>query len=163
MEKISKQQAQRATGILEAGKELILASIRPDGTPHASTASYASDGLLSYCAISIDSQKAHNIRHDSRVAYVVNVPYSSWAEIRGVSVEATATMLDDPLELRLVSTLLLRKYPEFTAIIANTAALPWPGMLFIALQPLRMSLLDYAKAFGHTEYFSIDANAAPPF
>lgn len=157
MENISQQKARQVAAILDAGKDLVLASIRPDGTPHASTLSYASDGLRTYCAISLDSQKAHDIRHDAHVAYVVNAPYRSWAEIRGVSIDARASMLNEPGELRLASTLLLQKYPEFSTIISDTMALPWPGMLFIALQPLFISLLDYTKAFGHTEHFSVDA------
>lgn len=159
---ISQEQASCVARILDAGKELVLASIRPDGTPHASMISYASDALRVYCAISLDSQKAHNIRGDSHVAYVVNTPYRSWAEIRGVSIDGVASMLDEPDELRLASTLLLRKYPEFATIISDTAALPWPGMLFIAVQPELISLLDYSKAFGHTEYFSVDMAGSPP-
>jgi nitroimidazol reductase NimA-like FMN-containing flavoprotein (pyridoxamine 5'-phosphate oxidase superfamily) len=161
METISQQQAGCVAEILDAGRELVLASIRPDGAPHASTTNYASDGLRIYCTISLDSQKAHNIRHDSHVAYVVNAPYRSWAEIRGVSIEGEASMLDDPVEQRLASTLLLRKYPEFSAIIANTATLPWPGMLFIALQPARIALLDYTQGFGHTEYFTAGIERPP--
>ena len=156
MENISQQQAHQVAEILETGKELVLASIRPNGTPHASTMSYANDGLRVYCAISLDSQKAHDIRHDAHVAYVVNTPYRWWSEIRGVSIDARASMLDESGELPLASTLLLRKYPEFSAIISDTVTLPWPGMLFIALRPQFISLLDYTRGFGHTEYFSVN-------
>lgn len=159
MENISQQQARQVIEILAAGKELVLALVRPDGTPHASTVSYANDGLRTFCAISLDSQKAHDIRHDAHVAYVINMPYRSWAEIRGVSIDATAKMLDQGSDLLLASTLLLQKYPEFAHVISNTAALPWPGMLFIALQPRCIALLDYTKGFGHTEYFSANADS----
>lgn len=155
MENISQQQALHVARILEAGKDLVLASIRPDGTPHASTLSYAGKGLRTYCAISLDSQKAHDIRHDARVAYVVNAPYCSWTDISGVAIDARASMLDERSELAVAGQLLLAKYPEFSSIISDTAALPWPGMLFIALQPLSISLLDYSKGFGHTEHFSV--------
>lgn len=159
MDHITQQNIHLAANILGAGKDMVLASIRPDGTPHASTISYASVDLRSYCAISLDSQKAHNIRHQANVAYVVNTAYSSWAEILGVSINAQAIMLVEPRELRLASTLLLQKYPEFSALISEPSVLPWPGMLFIALQPLNVALLDYSKGFGHTDYFSV---AAPP-
>ena len=162
MNTISQQQARQVTEILRAGKDLVLASVRPDGTPHASTVSYANDGLRAYCAISLDSQKAHDIRHDAHVAFVVNAPYTLWRDIRGVSIDATARMLNQPAELRRASALLLKKYPEFSDIISDTTALPWPGMLFIALQPAFVSLLDYGKVFGHTEYFSVGAADLPP-
>lgn len=155
MNNISQDKVQWVEAILATGRELVLASIRPDGTPHASTLSYANDGLKIYCAISLDSQKAHDIRHDAHVAYVVNSPYQSWAEIRGVSVDAKASMLNQPDELQLASALLLRKYPEFSAVISDTRVLPWPGMLFISLQASAISLLDYAQGFGHMEQYAI--------
>jgi uncharacterized protein YhbP (UPF0306 family) len=155
MDDVLGRQIQQVTEILSTGKELVLASIRPDGTPHASTMSYANAGVETYCAISLDSQKAHDIRHDSNVAYVVNAPYRSWAEIRGLSINAKACMLVDPDELALASQLLLKKYPEFATIISSTEVLPWPGMLFIALRPRSISLLDYTHGFGHTEHFSV--------
>lgn len=156
MENISLDKALWVADILHRGKELVLASIRPDGTPHASTMNYASDGLRTYCAISLDSQKAHDIREHANVAYAINTPYSSWADIQGVSVDAKASMLHKSDELRQVSDLLLKKYPEFSRVISDTTALPWPGMLFIVLEPRFVSLLDYSKSFGHTEYFSVD-------
>lgn len=162
MEHINYAQARWVEGILRAGRELVLASIRPDGSPHASTLSYASDGLKVYCAISLDSQKAHDIRHDGHVAYVVNSPYHTWAEIRGISVDARASMLNQTEELQLAATLLLQKYPEFSKVISNTKALPWPGLLFITLQPQLISMLDYTQGFGHTEQFSVPAPAAAP-
>ncbi|WP_377705272.1 pyridoxamine 5'-phosphate oxidase family protein [Pseudoduganella sp. UC29_71] len=156
MDHISLDKALWVADILDRGKELVLASIRPDGTPHASTVSYASDGLRTYCAISLDSQKAHDIREHANVAYAVNTPYHSWADIRGVSIDAKASMLHKPRELRHASELLLKKYPEFSGVISDTTALPWPGMLFIMLEPLFVSVLDYSKSFGHTEYFAVD-------
>lgn len=156
MKIIGSDQAQWVADILDHGRELVLASIRPDGTPHASRMSYASDGLRAYCAISLDSQKAHDIRQHANVAYAISTPYRSWAEIRGVSVDAKASMLHEPHDLRVASELLLRKYPEFSDVISDTTALPWPGMLFIVLEPIFVSLLDYSKSFGHTEYCSVE-------
>lgn len=156
MENIPQHKAEQVAAILKAGKDLVLASIRPDGTPHASTMNYASDGMRIYCAISLDSQKAHDIRHDGRVAYAVSCPYAAWSEIRGLSVDATAVMLSEPHEMRLASTLLLQKFPQFLDIVSDAAALPWPGMLFISLRPKSLSLLDYAQGYGHTEYFAVD-------
>eukprot|EP01041_Mallomonas_annulata_P028206 gene28206-50023_t len=133
MDSISLDKARWVADILGRGKELVLASIRPDGTPHASTMNYANDGLRAYCAISLDSQKAHDIREHARVAYAINTPYHSWADIQGVSVDAKASMLHEPQELRQASELLLTKYPEFSDVVSDIAALPWPGMLFITI------------------------------
>jgi hypothetical protein len=148
-----------ATEILSLATELTLASIRPDGTPHASTVNFANSGLTVYLAVAIDCQKAHNIQHSSRVAFTANTAYRSWAEIRGLSIDASARLVTGVEELSLVSELLLQKYPEFSVVISNPAQRPWPGMLFIRCDPSCISLLDYTKGFGHTEYFQIDATA----
>jgi nitroimidazol reductase NimA-like FMN-containing flavoprotein (pyridoxamine 5'-phosphate oxidase superfamily) len=160
MKNITQDKAQWVEAILSAGRELVLASIRPDGTPHGSTLSYANEGLKIYCAISLDSQKAHDIRHDAHVAYVMNGPYKLWTDIRGVSVDARASMLNQSDELQLASSLLLRKYPEFSKVISDTRVLPWPGVLFISLQASVISLLDYAQGFGHMEQYAVPFPAA---
>jgi general stress protein 26 len=159
MDYITLDRTRWVEGILRAGRELVMASIRPDGSPHASTLSYANDGLKTYCSISLDSQKAHDIRHDAQVAYVVNRPYGAWAEIQGISVDAKASMLNETEELQLASTLLLRKYPEFSKVISDTRALPWPGLLFIVLRPQVISLLDYTRSFGHTEHYAVPTSS----
>ena len=63
-----------ATEILALETELTLASIRPDGTPHVSSASYANSGLIVYFAVAIECQKAHNIQHSSQIAFAVCRP-----------------------------------------------------------------------------------------
>ena len=118
-----------ATEILALGRELTLASIRPDGTPHASTVSYANIGLVVYFAVAIDSQKTQNIEHNRQVAFAVNTPYKKWKEIRGMAVDAAARLVTGTDELALAEGLLLIKYPEFAAVISNPLQLPWPGML----------------------------------
>ena len=151
------------TEILSLGRELTLASIRPDGTPHASTVSYANIGLVVYFAVAIDSQKTYNIDHNSQVAFAVNTPYKKWREIRGLAVDAAARLVTGTDELALAESLLLRKYPEFSTVISNPLQLPWPGMLFIRCDPSFISLLDYTKGFGHTTRFRIglDTNISP--
>jgi nitroimidazol reductase NimA-like FMN-containing flavoprotein (pyridoxamine 5'-phosphate oxidase superfamily) len=62
--------------ILDKGKDLTLATIRPDGYPQATTVSYANDGLQIYVGIGKDSQKADNIRYCDKVSLTIN------AEIR---------------------------------------------------------------------------------
>ncbi len=141
--------------ILMRGSELTLASLRVDGTPHASTVNFASHGMTVYFAISIDSNKSHDIQHCARVAFTVNLPYHSWTEIRGLSVDGDARVVTDPEELDLAGSLLLKKYPQFATIISNLAQHPWPGMLFVRCDPVHVALLDYTKGFGHADYFDV--------
>ncbi len=144
-----------ATSILKSTNDLTLATLREDGSPHASTVSFASDGLVIYAAIAIDSHKAHDVGHDSRVALTVNTPYGSWSEIQGLAIDAHAELVRDPEELALAGGLLLHKLPAFAGIIAQPQIHPWPGMVFLRITPRHLTLLDYTKGFGHSESFDL--------
>lgn len=145
-----------ALAILARASDLTLASVRSDGTPHATTVSFASDDLVLYAAIGIDSQKAHNIRRDPRVSLTVNAPYQDWSEIRGMSIDAVAEIISAPQEVREAGELLLARFPQYARVIAGTGVVPWPGMLFIRIAPHAISLLDYTQGFGHTQHFVIN-------
>lgn len=149
-----------ASHILSMAPDLTLASIRADGTPHASTVSFAADGLVLYAAIAIDSHKAHDLRSGPRVALTVNAPYRTWNEIQGMSIDALAEMIDEPVETQRAAAALLGRFPAFAQIVANTAVLPWPGMLFVRITPLIVTLLDYTRGFGHTETFDLRTDSA---
>ncbi|CUI08969.1 pyridoxamine 5'-phosphate oxidase family protein [Massilia antarctica] len=150
-----------ARTILAATTDLTLASIRDDGTPHASTVSFAADGLVLYVAIALDSHKAHNLRTHPQVALTVNAPYRSWNEIQGLSMDAMAEMIHEPVEAQRAAAALLARFPAFAQVVANTSALPWPGMLFVRITPLAVALLDYTKGFGHTDFFDLRGAGGP--
>jgi hypothetical protein len=144
-----------ATTILANAMELTLATVRGDGSPHASTVHFAGEGLALYAAISIDGSKAHDLHGEARVALTVNAPYDSWSDIQGMSIEGRAAFITEPQELSFASALLLQKHPDYARIIAQPEILPWPGMLFIRITPERLVLLDYTRGFGHTESFDL--------
>jgi general stress protein 26 len=84
--------------VLEMAPDLTLATIRPEGYPQATTVSFAHDGVVIYAGIGRNSQKAENIRGCSKVSLTITLPYHDWREIRGLSMSATAELLDDPLD-----------------------------------------------------------------
>lgn len=155
MQQFDSKTMELATRILASASELTLATVRGDGSPHASTVNFASDNMTLYAAISIDGGKAHDLNGETRVALTVNAPYDTWNEIQGMSVEGQAAFITDPQELSLASALLLLKLPDYARIIADPRVLPWPGMIFIRITPEKVSLLDYTKGFGHTEAFDL--------
>lgn len=155
MQKMDSESFDLATSILESTNDLTLATLRADGSPHASTLSFASDGLVIYAAIAIDSHKAHDIGHDHRVALTVNAPYGNWSEIQGLSIDAHAELIRDPAELAVAGGLLLQKLPAYANIIAQPHVYPWPGMVFLRIMPQHLTLLDYTKGFGHMETFDL--------
>jgi hypothetical protein len=155
MHQLNSDEYALALKILAVANELTLATIRSDGSPHASTVNFACDDLIFYAAISIDGGKAHDLGGDGRVALTVNAPYDHWSTIQGMSIEGRAAFITDPAELKFASALLLQKLEDYGRIIAEPDVLPWPGMLFIRITPQRLALLDYTRGFGHTASFDL--------
>jgi hypothetical protein len=144
-----------ACTILSGSNEMTLATVRADGAPHASTVSFASDNLILYAAIAIDSRKAHEIREDGRVSLTVNAPFRNWHEIQGLQIDGIAKMIDWPRGQEEASALLLKKLPAYVSLVGATPPLPWPGMVFLRIVPTELMLLDYTKRFGHSEHFTV--------
>lgn len=144
-----------ACSILASTNEMTVATLRSDGSPHASTVSFASDGLVLFAAIAIDSHKAHDIREDGRVSLTVNAPFNSWNEIQGLAIDGVASMIDWPRGQEVASALLLNKLPAYVSLVGKSPCVPWPGMLFIRIVPTALTLLDYTKRFGHGMQFQV--------
>jgi len=145
--------------ILEQGRDLTLATLRDDGAPQATTVSYASDGLSIYFGCGAQSQKASNLARDDRVSLAVDLPYSDWAEIRGLSLFGRARPLTAPADLEAVGRLFRAKFPQMGLIAAAPAE-----MSLFCITPQVVSVLDYRKGFGHTDMVTaaeLEAVAAP--
>ena len=85
-----------------------------------------------------------------KVSLTVNLPYSSWEEIRGVSMGGRAVRVTDPKEIDRVGQLMLRKFPQ----IPQYASTGLQGMVLFRITREIISVLDYRKGFGHTEVVS---------
>jgi hypothetical protein len=144
-----------ACNILTRTNEMTLATLRADGSPHASTVSFASDGLILFAAIAIDCGKAYEIRRDGRVSLTVNAPFQTWNQIQGLSIDGVAALIDWPRGQEEASALLLRKLPAYAALVGKAPATPWPGMLFIRIVPKVVNVLDYTERFGHSTRFAV--------
>jgi general stress protein 26 len=134
--------------VIEGAQDLTLATVRPDGFPQATTVSFAHDGLTLYVGIGRHSQKANNIRQNNKVSLTINLPYTDWREIRGLSMSALAEVLDDPEAIATAQDCLMRRFPQVQE---------WGGpdmaaeVAFLRITPQLISVLDYSKGFGHTE------------
>jgi len=79
---------------LDAGRDLQVASINADGTPHLVTMWYVRDGEdLAFWTYS-KSQKVVNVQRDPRVTVLVATG-DTYEELRGVSVSGRAEIIDD--------------------------------------------------------------------
>ena len=134
--------------VLDTAQDLTLATIRPDGYPQATTVSFAHRDITIFVGIGRASQKAENIRRNSKVSLTVNLPYHDWREIRGLSMSAIAELLDDPQEAATAAACLEQRFP---------AVQEWCGpdmaheVAFVRIRPQTVSVIDYSKGFGHTE------------
>ena len=67
---------------------MTLATIGPDGAPHATDVYYAETGDLGlYFVSGSGSRHSHNLAHDPRVAATVHADSTRWRDIRGVQLE----------------------------------------------------------------------------
>ena len=79
---------------LDAGRDLQVASINADGTPHLVTMWYVREGDDLLFWTYGKSQKVVNVRRDPRVTVLVATG-DVYEELRGVSINGTGTVIDD--------------------------------------------------------------------
>jgi nitroimidazol reductase NimA-like FMN-containing flavoprotein (pyridoxamine 5'-phosphate oxidase superfamily) len=135
--------------LLDQHRIMTLATLRPDGWPQATTVGYVNDGLTLYFLCGLDSQKAANLARDDRVSLTIDHDTSELMAITGLSMAARAQPVTDRVEAEKVLRLLPLKYPAQPSL---PIAMPKPEDIRIfRLTPTVISVLDYAKGFGHTD------------
>jgi nitroimidazol reductase NimA-like FMN-containing flavoprotein (pyridoxamine 5'-phosphate oxidase superfamily) len=140
---------QKILSLLAQHRIMTLATLRPDGWPQATTVGYVNDGLTLYFLCGLDSQKASNIAHDSRVSLTIDHDADQVMEIAGLSMAARAHAVTDRAEAERVLGMLPSKYPAQHSL---PGPMPKPEQVRIfRLTPVIISVLDYSKGFGHTD------------
>lgn len=140
---------QKIVSLLNQHRIMTLATLRPDGWPQATTVGYVNEGLTLYFLCGLDSQKAANIAHDSRVSLTIDHDVDQIMDITGLSMAARAVAVTDRDEARRVLGMLPQKYP---AQHSFPGPMPEPEQVRIfRLKPVVISVLDYAKGFGYTD------------
>jgi nitroimidazol reductase NimA-like FMN-containing flavoprotein (pyridoxamine 5'-phosphate oxidase superfamily) len=135
--------------LLDQHRTMRLATLRPDGWPQVTTVGYANEGLALYFLCGPDSQKAANLERDGRVSLAIDDDTPQVMQITGLSMAARAQVVVDPVEGEKALRLLFLRYPE-----QKSAPLPLPtpaDVRIFRLTPTVISVLDYAKGFGHTD------------
>jgi nitroimidazol reductase NimA-like FMN-containing flavoprotein (pyridoxamine 5'-phosphate oxidase superfamily) len=145
--------------LLNQHRIMTIATNRPDGWPHATTVSYANDGLVIYCLVARDSQKYVNIKRDPRVGLAIAKDYPQPLQIKGLSIAARAVEVTDQGEIDHVAEVLLARYPEYKVKPRpDPAAVP-----MLRLTPEIVSILDYSKGFGHSDLVKVTDNDLAEF
>ena len=132
--------------ILAHTNDMTIATVRPDGFPQATTVSYVSEDLTIYFATGSHAQKAQNIAECDKVSLTVDRPYTNWNQILGLSLGGTAARVTDDAEIEKIETLMMKKFPQ-----AADFSMPGAAIALFKVTPKVISVLDYSKAFGHTD------------
>ena len=132
---------------LKTNRIMSLATARPDGYPQATTVTYANDGLTLYFACDRNGQKVRNLRRSSKVSLTINKDTANWKKITGLSMGATAKVLERPADTKRALALLSRKFKDMKGLSAEDLA----ATAFVRVQPKVISMLDYRRGFGWTK------------
>ncbi len=133
--------------ILANGKDMSISTLREDGFPQTTTVSYVSDGPTIYFGCDPTSQKARNITRNGKVSLTVDLDYTDWNEITGLSMGAVAEQVTDADEKKLMADLMLKKFPQVAEFVSENL----DALAVFRVTPKVVSVLDYSKGFGHTQ------------
>jgi len=136
---------------LKTNRIMSLATMRSDGYPQATTVTYANDGLTLYFACDRNSQKIRNLRRSPKVSLTINKDVADWKKITGLSMGATAKVLEKPADTRRALALLSHKFKEMKGLSAEDLA----QTVFVRVQPKVVSMLDYRREFGWTKQIRV--------
>ena len=135
--------------LLDQHRIMTVATLRPDGWPQATTVGYVNDGLTLYFLCGLDSQKAKNIARDNRISLTIDHDTANLMAITGLSMAARAHAVEDRAEAEKVLRMLPMKYPDAPPLPIK---MPNPDEIrLFRVTPTVISVLDYAKGFGHTD------------
>ena len=150
----------KIVALLDAHRDMTIATVRPDGWPQATTVGYGNDGLTIYFLCGKDSQKAANLARDDRVSITVDDETEQVMQITGLSMAARARPVTDAAEGQRALALLFSRYREQQGI---TFELPKPqDVAIFRVTPTVISVLDYTRGFGHTDLVACDEAALAP-
>ena len=135
--------------IMDAHRIMTVATLRADGWPQATTVGYAHEGLTLYFLCGLESQKAANLIRDSRVSITIDHDEPQVMKITGLSMAARAERIEDPREAERIMGLLISRYPQQGQSPGELP--PADAVAIFKVTPTLISLLDYAKGFGHAE------------
>jgi nitroimidazol reductase NimA-like FMN-containing flavoprotein (pyridoxamine 5'-phosphate oxidase superfamily) len=135
--------------LLDQHRIMMVATLRPDGWPQATTVGYVNEGLTLYFLCGLDSQKARNLARDNRISLAIDHDTANLMTITGLSMAARAHAVDDQVEAEKVLRMLPLKYPDAPPLPMK---MPSPDEIrLFRVTPTVISVLDYSKGFGHTD------------
>ncbi len=142
---------QRVRAYLQTHHVATLATMAADG-PWAAAVFYVNDGTTLYFLSSPNSRHCRNLHQDARAAATIQADTANWAEIKGVQLEGTVSLLEGAEEDRA-----RRLYGEKFPLVGNLAQAPAAIVAALArvrwyrLAPARLFFIDNAAGFGRRD------------
>ena len=134
---------------LDAGRDLQVASLNADGTPHLVTMWYLRDGDdLCFWTYS-KSQKVVNVRRDPRITVLVATG-EAYEELRGVSINGTATVEEDRDAVLAFGEKVYEKHwgPIDNDMVREGVHVMGAKRVVIRVSPLKTTSWDHSKLSG---------------
>jgi PPOX class probable F420-dependent enzyme len=133
---------------LAAGRDLQVASINADGTPHLVTMWYAMrDGEVAFWTYA-KSQKVVNLRRDPRLSVLVATG-EVYEQLKGVSIVGRAEVVDDPDEVLGYGEAVYERYwgPLNDTVLDGVKAMSAKRVV-IVVKPEKILSWDHGKLGG---------------
>jgi PPOX class probable F420-dependent enzyme len=136
------------TEFLAAGRDLQVASINADGTPHLVTMWYAMrDGEVAFWTYG-KSQKVLNLRRDPRLSVLVATG-EVYEQLKGVSIAGEAEIVDDPDEvLRYGEDVYQRYWGPLDDTVREGVRAMGAKRVVIVVKPQKVLSWDHSKLGG---------------
>jgi PPOX class probable F420-dependent enzyme len=136
------------SAFLEAGRDLQVASINVDGTPHLVTMWYAmQDGEIAFWTYG-KSQKIINLRRDPRLTVLVATG-EVYEQLKGVSIQGQAEVVDDPDDvLRYGEAVYERYWGPLNDMVREGVRAMGAKRVVIVVKPDKILSWDHSKLGG---------------
>ncbi|HEY4396688.1 MAG TPA: PPOX class F420-dependent oxidoreductase [Acidimicrobiia bacterium] len=133
---------------LQAGRDLQVASINADGTPHLVTMWYLlRDGEIAFWTYG-KSQKVLNLRRDPRLSVLVATG-EVYDQLKGVSIQGQAEIVDDPDEvLRYGEAVYERYWGPLDDTVRDGVRAMGAKRVVIVVKPEKILSWDHSKLGG---------------
>ena len=134
---------------LDLGRDLQVASINADGTPHLVTMWYLRDGDDLCFWTYAKSQKVVNVRRDARTTVLVATG-EAYEELRGVSINGIAAVEDDLDAVLAFGEKVYEKYwgPIDNDMVREGVRVMGAKRVVIRVSPVQTTSWDHSKLSG---------------
>jgi len=134
---------------LDEGRDLQVASINADGTPHLVTMWYLREGDDLLFWTYAKSQKVVNVRRDPRATVLVATG-EKYEELKGVSITGSTTVVDDLDEVLAFGEKVYEKYwgPIDNDLVREGVRTMGAKRVVVRVTPVKTTSWDHSKLAG---------------